>query len=124
LLITILFVVQFKQGTKAQFLAAKALKKQSWRFHTKFMMWFQRHEEPKTITDEYEQVRTASSSFLPCLRIEADRLTLSFFSFLFRIRFLSVLIVDCTSLRALIFILTMKNGANVNANISPLSIGS
>jgi len=21
------------------------------------MMWFQRHEEPKTITDEYEQVR-------------------------------------------------------------------
>lgn len=45
------------QGTKAQYLAAKALKKQSWRFHTKYMMWFQRHEEPKTITDEYEQVR-------------------------------------------------------------------
>lgn len=45
------------QGTKAQFLAAKTLKKQSWRFHTKFMMWFQRHEEPKAITDEYEQVR-------------------------------------------------------------------
>jgi hypothetical protein len=21
------------------------------------MMWFQRHEEPKTITDEFEQVR-------------------------------------------------------------------
>lgn len=47
------------QGTKAQYLAAKALKKQSWRFHTKYMMWFQRHEEPKTITDEYEQVRTS-----------------------------------------------------------------
>lgn len=45
------------KGTKAQFLAAKTLKKQSWRFHTKFMMWFQRHEEPKAITDEYEQVR-------------------------------------------------------------------
>lgn len=44
------------QGTKAQYLAAKALKKQSWRFHTKYMMWFQRHEEPKTITDEFEQV--------------------------------------------------------------------
>uniref|UniRef100_A0A452U3D3 CCR4-NOT transcription complex subunit 3 n=1 Tax=Ursus maritimus TaxID=29073 RepID=A0A452U3D3_URSMA len=43
------------QGTKAQYLAAKALKKQSWRFHTKYMMWFQRHEEPKTITDEFEQ---------------------------------------------------------------------
>uniref|UniRef100_A0A3Q1G345 CCR4-NOT transcription complex, subunit 3a n=1 Tax=Acanthochromis polyacanthus TaxID=80966 RepID=A0A3Q1G345_9TELE len=43
------------QGTKAQYLSAKALKKQSWRFHTKYMMWFQRHEEPKTITDEFEQ---------------------------------------------------------------------
>lgn len=37
-------------------MAAKALRKQSWRFHTKYMMWFQRHEEPKAITDEYEQV--------------------------------------------------------------------
>lgn len=46
------------QGTKAQYLAAKALKKQSWRFHTKYMMWFQRHEEPKTITEEFEQVRS------------------------------------------------------------------
>lgn len=45
------------QGTKAQYLSAKALKKQSWRFHTKYMMWFQRHEEPKTITDEFEQVQ-------------------------------------------------------------------
>lgn len=44
------------EGTKAQFLAAKALKKQSWRFHTKYMMWFQRHEEPKVINEEYEQV--------------------------------------------------------------------
>ena len=45
------------QGTKAQYLAAKALKKQSWRFHTKYLMWFQRHEEPKTITEDYEQVQ-------------------------------------------------------------------
>ena len=50
------------QGTKAQYLAAKALKKQSWRFHTKYMMWFQRHEEPKTITEDYEQV-TCSVAF-------------------------------------------------------------
>lgn len=47
----------YTQGTRAQYLAAKALKKQSWRFHTKYMMWFQRHEEPKAITDEYEQVK-------------------------------------------------------------------
>jgi len=44
------------EGTKAQYLAAKALKKQSWRFHTKYMMWFQRHEEPKIINEEFEQV--------------------------------------------------------------------
>jgi len=44
------------EGSKGQYLAAKALKKQSWRF----MMWFQRHEEPKIINEEYEQV---SASF-------------------------------------------------------------
>lgn len=44
------------QGTKAQYMAAKALKKLSWRFHTKYMMWFQRLEEPKAITDDYEMV--------------------------------------------------------------------
>ena len=38
-------------------MAAKALKKLSWRFHTKYMMWFQRLEEPKAITDDYEMVR-------------------------------------------------------------------
>lgn len=53
---TLFFIFYYMEGTKAQYLAAKALKKQSWRFHTKYMMWFQRHEEPKAITDEYEQV--------------------------------------------------------------------
>ncbi|KAG9481577.1 hypothetical protein GDO78_010689 [Eleutherodactylus coqui] len=52
---TLFFIFYYLEGTKAQYLAAKALKKQSWRFHTKYMMWFQRHEEPKTITDEFEQ---------------------------------------------------------------------
>ncbi|KAJ8981393.1 hypothetical protein NQ317_002587, partial [Molorchus minor] len=52
---TLFFVFYYMEGTKAQYLAAKALKKQSWRFHTKYMMWFQRHEEPKTINEEYEQ---------------------------------------------------------------------
>jgi len=52
------------QGTRAQYLAAKALKRQSWRFHTKHMMWFQRHEEPKTITDDYEQVDKDERSVL------------------------------------------------------------
>ena len=53
---TLFFIFYYMEGTKAQYLAAKALKKQSWRFHTKYMMWFQRHEEPKMINDEYEQV--------------------------------------------------------------------
>uniref|UniRef100_A0A3B4ZTH4 CCR4-NOT transcription complex subunit 3 n=1 Tax=Stegastes partitus TaxID=144197 RepID=A0A3B4ZTH4_9TELE len=54
---TLFFIFYYLEGTKAQYLSAKALKKQSWRFHTKYMMWFQRHEEPKTITDEFEQVQ-------------------------------------------------------------------
>ena len=53
---TLFFIFYYMEGTKAQYLAAKALKKQSWRFHTKYMMWFQRHEEPKMINDEFEQV--------------------------------------------------------------------
>lgn len=53
---TLFFVFYYMEGTKAQYLAAKALKKQSWRFHTKYMMWFQRHEEPKIINEEFEQV--------------------------------------------------------------------
>jgi CCR4-NOT transcription complex subunit 3 len=52
---TLFFIFYYMEGTKAQYLAASALKKQSWRFHTKYMMWFQRHEEPKVINDEYEQ---------------------------------------------------------------------
>lgn len=38
-----------------RYLAAKELKKQSWRFHKKYLTWFQRHEEPKVITEDYEQ---------------------------------------------------------------------
>ncbi|KAI8367409.1 Not1 N-terminal domain, CCR4-Not complex component-domain-containing protein [Choanephora cucurbitarum] len=49
------FIFYYQQGTYQQYLAAKELKKQSWRFHKKYLTWFQRHEEPKTITDEYEQ---------------------------------------------------------------------
>ncbi|KAK6625745.1 hypothetical protein RUM43_006044 [Polyplax serrata] len=52
---TLFFIFYYMEGTKAQYLSAKALKKQSWRFHTKYMMWFQRHEEPKIINEEYEQ---------------------------------------------------------------------
>jgi len=52
---TLFFIFYYMEGTKAQYMAAKALKLKSWRFHTKLLMWFQRHEEPKIITEEYEQ---------------------------------------------------------------------
>lgn len=52
---TLFYVFYYKQGTAQQFLAAKALKDQSWRFHKQYQTWFQRHEEPKSITEEYEQ---------------------------------------------------------------------
>ena len=51
---TLFFIFYYFEGTKAQYLAAKALKRMSWRFHTKYMYWFQRNEEPKQITDEFE----------------------------------------------------------------------
>jgi CCR4-NOT transcription complex subunit 3 len=49
------FIFYYQQGTYQQYLAARELKKQSWRFHKKYMTWFQRHEEPTIATDEYEQ---------------------------------------------------------------------
>ncbi|GES63406.1 CCR4-NOT transcription complex, subunit 3 [Aspergillus terreus] len=52
---TLFYLFYYRQGTYQQFLAAKALKNQSWRFHKQYQTWFQRHEEPKTITEEFEQ---------------------------------------------------------------------
>lgn len=49
------YAFYYRQGTYQQFLAAKALKSQSWRFHKQYQTWFQRHEEPKAITEDYEQ---------------------------------------------------------------------
>jgi len=52
---TLFYVFYFLPGTYQQYLAAKELKKQSWRFHVKYLTWFQRHSEPQAITEEYEQ---------------------------------------------------------------------
>jgi len=52
---SLFFVFYFQQGTYQQYLAAKMLKKNSWRFHKKYMTWFQRHEEPKILNDEFEE---------------------------------------------------------------------
>ncbi|OBZ71793.1 General negative regulator of transcription subunit 3 [Grifola frondosa] len=52
---TLFYVFYFLPGTYQQYLAAKELKRQSWRFHVKYLTWFQRHSEPQAITEEYEQ---------------------------------------------------------------------
>lgn len=36
-------------------MAARELKKQSWRFHKQYLTWFQRLSQPQAITDDYEQ---------------------------------------------------------------------
>ncbi|KAL2335079.1 hypothetical protein Fmac_016292 [Flemingia macrophylla] len=52
---TLFFAFYYQQNTYQQYMAAKELKRQSWRYHRKYNTWFQRHEEPKVATDEYEQ---------------------------------------------------------------------
>lgn len=52
---TLFYIFYYRQNTYQQYMAAKSLKSQSWRFHKQYQTWFQRHEEPKTITEEYEQ---------------------------------------------------------------------
>jgi len=52
---TLFYIFYYRQNTYQQWLAARALKNQSWRFHKQYQTWFQRHEEPKQITEEYEQ---------------------------------------------------------------------
>jgi len=51
------FAFYYMPGTHAQHLAARELKRQSWRYHKQHGAWFQRHEEPRAATDEFERVR-------------------------------------------------------------------
>jgi len=52
---TLFFAFYYQQGSYQQYLAAKQLKKHSWRFHKKYMTWFQRHEEPKVAAEDHEE---------------------------------------------------------------------
>lgn len=52
---TLFFIFYFQQGTPQQYLAGRELKKQSWRYHKGNLTWFQRHDDPTTTTDDYEQ---------------------------------------------------------------------
>ncbi|KAI6212796.1 BMA-NTL-3, isoform c [Aphelenchoides besseyi] len=51
---TLFFAFYYLEGTKAQLLAARALKTLAWRYHKKHLQWFQRLEQPTKITDDYE----------------------------------------------------------------------
>ncbi|CAM9751304.1 unnamed protein product [Choristocarpus tenellus] len=67
-------IFYYQQGTYQQYLAARELKRQSWRFHKKYMTWFQRHEEPKVSTAEYEQGTYVYFDYETgwCQRIKSD----------------------------------------------------
>ena len=51
---TLFFAFYYQQGTARQYAAARELKRQSWRYHKKYLTWFQRHEEPKVTTEDHE----------------------------------------------------------------------
>ncbi|KAJ3630099.1 hypothetical protein Zmor_027064, partial [Zophobas morio] len=53
---TLFFIFYYQPGTYQQYLAARELKKQAWRFHKKYLTWFQRSGDlPREITEEYEK---------------------------------------------------------------------
>jgi len=52
---TLFFIFYFQQGTYQQYLAAQELKKGAWRYHKKYLTWFQRHFEPIETTEDYEK---------------------------------------------------------------------
>ncbi|XP_020275994.1 CCR4-NOT transcription complex subunit 3-like isoform X2 [Asparagus officinalis] len=52
---TLFFAFYYQQNTYQQYLAARELKRYSWRYHRKYNTWFQRHAEPNVTNDEYEK---------------------------------------------------------------------
>ena len=51
---TLMLIFYYREGTFSQFLASQELKRQNWRFHAKFGIWFKRSSTPKTINASYE----------------------------------------------------------------------
>lgn len=52
---TLFFIFYHSKGTIHQTYAAIRLKSFAWRFHLRYRIWFQRLDEPKLITPEYEK---------------------------------------------------------------------
>eukprot|EP00756_Hemistasia_phaeocysticola_P011352 Hpha_TRINITY_DN15110_c4_g4::TRINITY_DN15110_c4_g4_i1::g.127169::m.127169/K12580/CNOT3, NOT3; CCR4-NOT transcription complex subunit 3 len=52
---TLFFIFYYQQSTYQQYIAARELKRQSWRFHKRFQTWFQRADPPMVVNDDFEQ---------------------------------------------------------------------
>eukprot|EP00914_Ancora_sagittata_P027115 GHVO01053138.1.p1 GENE.GHVO01053138.1~~GHVO01053138.1.p1 ORF type:complete len:125 (+),score=18.23 GHVO01053138.1:167-541(+) len=52
---TLFFIFHFQPGSQLQYMAARELKRQSWRYHTGQNAWFRRAEPPTESTDTYEK---------------------------------------------------------------------
>ncbi|EQB61043.1 transcriptional regulation complex subunit not5 [Vairimorpha apis BRL 01] len=52
---TLFFIFYRSDNPVHQYYSATQLKLCSWRFHTKYLTWFQRLDEPKLITSDYER---------------------------------------------------------------------
>jgi len=44
---TLFFMFYYQQGTYEQYLAVQELKRREWIYHTKYMTWFHKYEDPK-----------------------------------------------------------------------------
>ena len=52
---SLFFAFYFKSGSVQQYLAARELKQQGWRYNMRHGAWFQRQEEPRVVAPEYER---------------------------------------------------------------------
>jgi len=50
-----MYIFYYMPGTFHQYLAARELKRQAWRFHKNYLTWFQRYTEPTVNTETYER---------------------------------------------------------------------
>ena len=44
---TLFFMFYYQQGTYEQYLAIQELKRREWIYHTKYLTWFQKYQDPK-----------------------------------------------------------------------------
>ena len=52
---SLFFAFYFKSGSVQQYLSARELKQQGWRYNMRHGAWFQRQEEPRVVAPDYER---------------------------------------------------------------------